>query len=221
VRLLFLREFHLADTMVLWDGVLGESSDLALMDYICVSMLRYTRERRAFPPRLSVSLSVCLSGGLTAVAVLGQDHDGIVQRVLRFPPVEDVHVLVEMALVMKNKGPAALPGLEPSDGVGLAPMGGARPTAVPPHEGGVGVAGVLEAIQGLAQAVAHTAAEVVNAPRERAAAPPARHSPVVATPAPALAPQQRPQQAETLVPVEQLVRRVLRGRACVCRCADG
>lgn len=37
--------------------------------------------------------------------VLGADRDSCLRRLLRFPPVEDVSVFVEMALRMKNHGP--------------------------------------------------------------------------------------------------------------------
>ena len=41
VRLLFTREFHFDDAMILWDAIFCHGSCLKLLDYICVSMLNY------------------------------------------------------------------------------------------------------------------------------------------------------------------------------------
>eukprot|EP00698_Gefionella_okellyi_P012197 TRINITY_DN3267_c0_g1_i1.p1 TRINITY_DN3267_c0_g1~~TRINITY_DN3267_c0_g1_i1.p1 ORF type:complete len:514 (-),score=101.04 TRINITY_DN3267_c0_g1_i1:325-1710(-) len=91
IRLLFSREFHLNDAVLLWDAMLAESIDLALLDYIAVAMMRYTRD-----------------------FLLQSTHDSILQRLLRYPPVEDVHVLVEMALKMKSNPQGAAVQQPPS-----------------------------------------------------------------------------------------------------------
>lgn len=49
LKLLFGREFHLQDLLVLWDAIFAYGRSLALVDYIAVSMLIYIREQREFP----------------------------------------------------------------------------------------------------------------------------------------------------------------------------
>ena len=142
IKLLFMREFHLTDTVVLWDAMFCESVDLNLLDYIAVAMCRYVRDQRTL---LSYTSSHCATKFITAV--LGRSHHEILARLLRFPPVEDVHVLVEMAVRMKQSGP---PPPEPA-------------------QRSEGAAGVLEAILAAAvaaaQVVVNTATEVVSAAR--------------------------------------------------------
>jgi hypothetical protein len=48
VRLLLGREFHLEDVMTLWDAMFAYSTDLRLIDHICVAMLIFIRQHRKF-----------------------------------------------------------------------------------------------------------------------------------------------------------------------------
>lgn len=44
IRLLFGREFHFADVITLWDAIFAYGNNLALVDYVSVTMLMYIRE---------------------------------------------------------------------------------------------------------------------------------------------------------------------------------
>lgn len=46
VRLLFAREFHFDDCVILWDAIFAHGSDLNLLDHICVAMLLYINDDR-------------------------------------------------------------------------------------------------------------------------------------------------------------------------------
>jgi len=45
MRLLFGREFHIADVLRLWDGIFADDPYLGVVDYMCVSMLLFLREQ--------------------------------------------------------------------------------------------------------------------------------------------------------------------------------
>jgi len=79
VRLLFAREFHLEDAMVLWDAIFSNDEELGLIDYIAVSMLMYLREQ-----------------------LLLADYSGCLRRLLKYPPVESVNIFIENALSMRS-----------------------------------------------------------------------------------------------------------------------
>jgi len=79
VRLLLGREFHLDDLLGLWDGIFGYSKDLILIDYLCVAMLIYIRR-----------------------SLLDRDYTGCMKRLFKYPPVEDVHLFVEQAVMLIN-----------------------------------------------------------------------------------------------------------------------
>jgi len=46
IRLLFGREFHLEDVLVIWDALFAYGKRLALVDYVSLAMLTYIRSQR-------------------------------------------------------------------------------------------------------------------------------------------------------------------------------
>eukprot|EP00742_Colponemidia_sp_Colp-10_P005315 GILJ01005679.1.p1 GENE.GILJ01005679.1~~GILJ01005679.1.p1 ORF type:complete len:636 (-),score=103.04 GILJ01005679.1:97-1725(-) len=77
VRLLLGREFHLEDVMILWDAMFADyngEKQFSFVNYICVAMLIYVRTH-----------------------LLSRDNTGCLQRLLKYPPTEDVSLLVNMA----------------------------------------------------------------------------------------------------------------------------
>ena len=83
VRLLFCREFHIEDVMFLWDAIFASAKrpvqSFVLVDHICCSMLYYVRETL-----LMGDMSLCL------------------RRLLRFPPVEDIRIILMKSLFLFN-----------------------------------------------------------------------------------------------------------------------
>lgn len=75
LRLLFGREFHLQDLLILWDAIFAFGRSLKLVDYICVAMLIYIREQ-----------------------LLQMDEMTVMKRLLKYPPVEDITVFVRKAV---------------------------------------------------------------------------------------------------------------------------
>jgi len=69
IRLLFSREFHIRDVCVLWDGIFSQGFDI--VDYLCVAMLLFIKTQ-----------------------VMGKDQNQALRRIMKYPPVEDVHVLI-------------------------------------------------------------------------------------------------------------------------------
>lgn len=85
LRCMLSREFNLADTIELWDAIFANYSlepekEFIFLDYLCVAMMAFVR-----------------------TFLLQADQSGILRRLLKFPPVEDVHILVGMALKYKNR----------------------------------------------------------------------------------------------------------------------
>lgn len=123
LRLLFCREFHLEDTLLLWDGLFadmfrtpglgpfeyegkGPSVEVAraasvampLVDFVAVAMIRFVRRE-----------------------LLEADESGCMARLLKFPPVENCRAFCEMATKLRS-GDSAIgitPGFasSPSSGV--------------------------------------------------------------------------------------------------------
>ncbi|KAH3743400.1 TBC1 domain family protein [Pelomyxa schiedti] len=75
LKLLFGREFKLRDLTVLWDAIFAYGRSCALVDFICVAMLIYIRTE-----------------------LLQLDQVTAMRRLLRYPPVEDITLFVEMAV---------------------------------------------------------------------------------------------------------------------------
>eukprot|EP01137_Pigoraptor_chileana_P004808 Opistho-2@46964 len=79
LRLLFGREFHLDDVLVLWDAIFADGSHFEIVDYICVSMLTYIRQQ-----------------------LLHGDYVTCLKRLMKYPPVEDVRNIIEKAQRMRT-----------------------------------------------------------------------------------------------------------------------
>eukprot|EP00276_Gloeochaete_wittrockiana_P011379 CAMPEP_0184649718 /NCGR_PEP_ID=MMETSP0308-20130426/7123_1 /TAXON_ID=38269 /ORGANISM="Gloeochaete witrockiana, Strain SAG 46.84" /LENGTH=448 /DNA_ID=CAMNT_0027082649 /DNA_START=98 /DNA_END=1441 /DNA_ORIENTATION=+ len=91
IRLLVVREFHLQDVLRIWDALFSFDKTLSLINYLCVAMLLYVRE-----------------------FLLQNDHQACLKRLLNFPPVEDVFVLVERALEFTRPKPKPRTSILPS-----------------------------------------------------------------------------------------------------------
>jgi len=101
VRLLFGREFHIDDSIILWDAIFADCGgfrsdvkspsdiDLSLVEHISVAMLHYIRKH-----------------------LLTSDCSNCLRRLMRYPPVEDVHIFVEQALESRTRPTSLLPGME-------------------------------------------------------------------------------------------------------------
>lgn len=85
LRCLFGREFHLEDTLRIWDALFAADRPLLLVDHMCVAMLRYVRTQ-----------------------LLQADNGGCLQRLKSFPPVENVGFLIELAVKQLRGLPTAL-----------------------------------------------------------------------------------------------------------------
>lgn len=103
IRCILSREFNLSDTLTLWDsifvlshtnlenkiegftGKLDFCKELVMLDFICIAMIIFVRGFRMF------------------YVVLQCDATGIMRRLLRFPPVEDVKALIRMAISYKER----------------------------------------------------------------------------------------------------------------------
>jgi hypothetical protein len=94
IRLLFGREFHFADVITLWDAVFAYGHNLALVDYISVTMLMYIRE-----------------------GIVGKEYTDAMSRLMKFPPVENVGVFIESALRLANGGTDGVGPVAPKSAV--------------------------------------------------------------------------------------------------------
>jgi len=100
IRLMFSREFHVDNTLQIWDSIFADSyveitsadygSDprcdpttsekLPLMDCLTIAMLQYTRE-----------------------SLLDYGNTECLRRLLKFPPVESPQILIQVALDIRAK----------------------------------------------------------------------------------------------------------------------
>ncbi|CAG9321300.1 TBC1D5_4 [Blepharisma stoltei] len=87
LRCMLTREFTLADSLVIWDALFASlaqpiqrNREIILLDFMCVAMFIFVRSH-----------------------LLECDDSGILRRLLRYPPVEDVHVIISSALSYKEK----------------------------------------------------------------------------------------------------------------------
>ncbi len=84
-RLLFAQEFHIEDVMTLWDVLFAYTQSpitehgIVLADYMCVSMLLYVRKHLMQP-----------------------DVNFVLKRLMKYPPVEDIRILVERAVELSK-----------------------------------------------------------------------------------------------------------------------
>eukprot|EP00922_Rhytidocystis_sp_ex-Travisia-forbesii_P037208 GHVS01055447.1.p1 GENE.GHVS01055447.1~~GHVS01055447.1.p1 ORF type:complete len:798 (+),score=163.90 GHVS01055447.1:119-2395(+) len=105
VRLLFCREFHVDDILVIWDAIFADvwlrrsfllkfsrsadakqigrnaSAQLPLVDYFAIAMIKFVRTN-----------------------LLELDYSGCLRRLLKFPPVESVQPLAQVALTSRRAG---------------------------------------------------------------------------------------------------------------------
>jgi len=82
-RLFFAQEFHIRDVCLMWDPIFAEYQDaknFELVDYIVCAMLRYVRAR-----------------------IISKQQTSVYQTLLHFPPVEDVWVLVQAAISVRDQ----------------------------------------------------------------------------------------------------------------------
>ena len=102
VRLLFSREFHIDDVRTIWDHLLASRlvdgadlsaamTDLPLMPHMCMAMCLYVRGE-----------------------LVHADNSNILRRLLRYPPVEDVLVLVRRASQLIRGGRESGTGTTPA-----------------------------------------------------------------------------------------------------------
>lgn len=79
IRILFGREFHMEDSMVVWDAIFSYDQSFGLVDYIAVAMLIFIRTQ-----------------------LLERDFAGCIKRLQKYPPVEDITVLIEHAIAISK-----------------------------------------------------------------------------------------------------------------------
>jgi hypothetical protein len=72
IRLLFGREFHIEDVLVIWEAIFAFDDDFTLVDHIAVSMLIFIRGQ-----------------------LLQRDYSECLRRLFKYPPVEDISVFIE------------------------------------------------------------------------------------------------------------------------------
>lgn len=110
LRLLFGREFHLQDLLVLWDAIFAYGRSLALADYIAVAMLIYIREQ-----------------------LLQMDEVTAMKRLLKYPPVEDITLFITKAMELCTPGKVQsaeqLAGTPAADTSSSSPSAGAGAAA--------------------------------------------------------------------------------------------
>ena len=127
IRLLLGREFPLEEVLSLWDAMFSDHHEacckgskpvaggrgLELLEYICVAMIIYVR-----------------------ADLLGKDNMGCLQRLMKYPPVDNVKVFVTSAINLRDSTaatPAPVPELRqlPPKPVGPPPAA-AQPPQPPP-----------------------------------------------------------------------------------------
>lgn len=81
LRLLFFREFHIQDVMVLWDFILASVDFELSVSYIVVSMLVFVRFQ-----------------------VITDDFARSLKRILKFPPVEDMEIIIRTSVELQEPG---------------------------------------------------------------------------------------------------------------------
>ncbi|XP_076090911.1 TBC1 domain family member 5-like isoform X11 [Mytilus galloprovincialis] len=79
IRLLFGREFPMQDLLVLWDALFADGIGFDLVDFIFVAMLLYIRD-----------------------LLLASDYPQCLNCLMRYPPVGDVHYLIEKARYLRD-----------------------------------------------------------------------------------------------------------------------
>ena len=77
IRILFGREFHLEDTITVWDAVFAFDDRFGFIDYMACAMLIFIRSQ-----------------------LLGRDFADCIKRLQKYPPVEDVTILIEHSIAL-------------------------------------------------------------------------------------------------------------------------
>lgn len=98
VRLLFGREFHIEDVLVVWDALFADCGgkpncaylDLSLIEYIAVAMLINIRSSRKYT-KLNIN-----------IVVMNGDYSSCLKRLMKYPPVTDVHMFIKQAMEMRR-----------------------------------------------------------------------------------------------------------------------
>lgn len=107
MRLLLGREFHLEDVLRLWDAIFAYGQGLVLVDYIIVAMLMFIRESSMLKAFFS-SMHSTTNRLFHVDPVLNKEYTACLQRLFKYPPVEDVSGFVTKALALMNPKTAKL-----------------------------------------------------------------------------------------------------------------
>jgi len=127
LRLLFGREFHFEDAKVVWDAIFAHGKALQLADFVAVAMLMrvLSQPRAALPEARPRTVA---PDRYVRASLLQLEHPAVLKRLLKFPPVEDVHFLVERALQLCRR--VTEPPSQPSPALPQEPP----PPPPPPHQ---------------------------------------------------------------------------------------
>ncbi|KAI9598221.1 hypothetical protein BDF19DRAFT_226276 [Syncephalis fuscata] len=79
LRLLFGREFPLADVYCLWDALFADDRSLSAVEYVCIAMLLFIREE-----------------------LLSEDYSGCLHQLMRYPTISDITVFVKQAVHLRQ-----------------------------------------------------------------------------------------------------------------------
>lgn len=101
IRIIFGREFHLEDTVTVWDSIFAFDDHFGFIDHMAVAMLIFIRSQ-----------------------LLNKEFADCIKRLQKYPPVEDVVILIEHAIALTKPRPAGI--------VGPLPF----PSSLPPSNNG-------------------------------------------------------------------------------------
>ncbi|BES95654.1 TBC [Nesidiocoris tenuis] len=86
LRLLFGREFPLQDLLVLWDAIFADNRSFDLVNYVVVAMLSAVRK-----------------------TLLNADYTNCLTTLMRYPGVNDISLIIDYALHLKNPSQYKIP----------------------------------------------------------------------------------------------------------------
>ncbi|EKE38937.1 hypothetical protein ENUP19_0278G0020 [Entamoeba nuttalli] len=78
IRMLYAREFHIDDVVILWDAIFAFGHQLKLVDSLFIVMMLYVRND----------------------IVERDDESYSLRRLMKYPPVEDIKLLIELAVAL-------------------------------------------------------------------------------------------------------------------------
>lgn len=110
LRLIFTREFHIDDVILIWDAILADSSQLRLIDYISVSMIMFIRQN----------------------LLDFTDVSQVLARLMKYPPVESIMVIVDKALIIAGGTAGGTCNMQPTMSYGHMPRRAEKPTLPTP-----------------------------------------------------------------------------------------